>query len=371
MLTSDNRRIHACVNSAVVLLVLLGVFTGVNWHSMPNGFADFLAMRITMKNLIVTVMFLAACTTTFIAFGLTRQSPAAPFWKELLKVTKACTVASVFAFLFPLTSNSGEFSNRVIFYFLPAAIIACLCGRFVARICTDRLTRTLSNRRDLIIIGSGPRAMNLYEQVQQPSQDTFRVLGFVDSPNGHPVPAEIRRQMLGGLDELEGILMKQPVDQVLIALPAKSCYSEIQTAIETCERAGVEAKYLADIFTSSLAKPKFEPDEKAMVVSFKVAPDDYRLIVKRGIDIVGALSGLIVFGPLMLLIGAAIRLTSPGPALFTQERYGFRKRLFRMYKFRTMVLDAENLQPNLESLNEAQGPVFKIRHDPRVTRLGR
>jgi len=93
--------------------------------------------------------------------------------------------------------------------------------------------------------------------------------------------------------------------------------------------------------------------------------------VKRCIDIAGAVSGLIVLGPLMLAIAALIRLTSSGPALFTQERYGFNKRRFRMYKFRTMVTNAEELQAKLESQNEAQGPVFKIRNDPRITPIGR
>jgi lipopolysaccharide/colanic/teichoic acid biosynthesis glycosyltransferase len=102
-----------------------------------------------------------------------------------------------------------------------------------------------------------------------------------------------------------------------------------------------------------------------------MVPDDFRVFVKRGIDIAGAILGMVVFGPLMLAIAAAIRLTSPGPALFVQERYGFRKRRFRMFKFRTMVPDAEKLQAELESRNEARGPQFKIRNDPRVTPIGR
>ena len=253
-------------------------------------------------------------------------------------------MASVFALLFPLTSNSGAFTHRVFLYFLPVAIVACLCGRLFARAFADRLTRALSRRRDLIIVGSGPRAAGLYEHMREPHHGYTRILGFVDSPNGHLVTAAIRRQMLGSLDDLEGILMKQPVDEVVIALPAKSCYDQIQTVIQTCERAGVEAKYLSDVFELSLARPKFEPDDSAPVVSLKVVQDDYRLVVKRCIDIVGAIVGLVFFGPLMLAIAVAIKLTSPGPALFTQERYGLHKRRFRMYKFRTMVPDAEGLQ---------------------------
>ena len=364
-------RVYAFVNAAVALLVLLGVFTAVNWHRMPDGPGEFLALRITLKNLIEAALFLLACVVSFRVFGLSRPSFAAPFWKELLRVAKACTVASVFALIFPLTSQTGAFTGRIVLYFLPVAIVSCLCGRLVAHAFADRVTRALTVRRDLIIVGSGPRAAGLYEHLREPHHGYPRVLGFVDSPNAHLVPAAITRQMLGTLDDLEGILMTQPVDEVLIALPAKSCYDQIQTAIKTCERAGVEAKYLSDVFELSLARPKFEPDDESPVVSLKVVQDDYRLLVKRCIDTIGATVSLIIFGPLMLAIAVAIKLTSPGPALFSQERYGLHKRRFRMYKFRTMVLDAEKQQAELESCNEAQGPVFKIRNDPRITSIGR
>jgi len=94
-------------------------------------------------------------------------------------------------------------------------------------------------------------------------------------------------------------------------------------------------------------------------------------VVKRCIDIAGAIVGLMLFGPLMIAIAAAIKLTSPGPAIFIQERYGLHIRRFPMYKFRTMVLDAEKRQAELESGNEAHGPVFKMRNDPRITVTGR
>jgi exopolysaccharide biosynthesis polyprenyl glycosylphosphotransferase len=275
------------------------------------------------------------------------------------------------ALVFPLTSGTGAFTAQAVLYLLPVSIAACLCSRFITHACAAWLAKRFRGPRDLIIVGSGPRAANLCARLEEANPSDRRILGFVDSPNGHVVPGKIRNRMLGRLDELEGILMRHPVDEVLIALPAKSCYQQIQTTIQTCERAGVEAKYLFDIFELSIAKPKVERDEKTSVVSLKVVRDGYRLIVKRWIDIAGALAGLIVLGPLMLLIAAVIRLTSHGPALFTQERSGFHKRPFRMYKFRTMVVDAEKLQGALESKNEAQGPVFKMRKDPRITPLGR
>ena len=138
-----------------------------------------------------------------------------------------------------------------------------------------------------------------------------------------------------------------------------------------CERVGVRAKYLADVFPASLATPRYEESRGFPAVAMAIAPEDGRLIVKRLIDIVGGILALVGLAPVMLIAALTIKLTSPGPAIFTQERFGFNKRRFRMYKFRTMMADAEAYQAELEPLNEAGGPVFKIRNDPRITRLGK
>ena len=141
--------------------------------------------------------------------------------------------------------------------------------------------------------------------------------------------------------------------------------------MEACEQVGVELKYLADMFDSVLGHPRLEADARFPVVSVRMVTDDYRLLVKRAIDLAGASAALLLLAPLLPVIAAAIRFSSPGPVLFSQERYGLKKRRFRMQKFRTMVSDAESLQSILEDRNEAKGPVFKIRDDPRVTRVGR
>lgn len=367
---SIRNRIFALVNAVVALSLLLGVFIFVNRSQMPDGFAEFLALRITVKNLILSALFVLVWLAVFRQFRLSRPWPPAPFRTELIQVTKACAVASSFGLIFPLTSHGGAFTFQILIGFLPISILACMCGRLAARGVAARLARFLQGRQNLIIVGSGPRAAALYDHLREPQHCPNRVLGFVDSPDGHVVPNVIQKQMLGTLDDLEGILMKQPVDQVLIALPVKSCYEQIQAAIRTCEQAGVEAKYLSDIFALSLAHAELEADDEQNFVALKVVADDYRLLVKRAIDIVGSVYGLLLFAPLMLLIAAAIKLTSRGSIFFVQERYGLNRRRFRMYKFRTMTENAEQLQAGLESRNEVQGPAFKIRDDPRITTLG-
>jgi lipopolysaccharide/colanic/teichoic acid biosynthesis glycosyltransferase len=101
--------------------------------------------------------------------------------------------------------------------------------------------------------------------------------------------------------------------------------------------------------------------------------DDYiaKQEVKRLVDVVGASMGLLALSPVLLLIAVAIKVTSKGPVFFVQQRYGYRRRLFRMFKFRSMVQNAPQLLEQLEGANEAQGPIFKIRNDPRITPLGR
>jgi hypothetical protein len=118
--------------------------------------------------------------------------------------------------------------------------------------------------------------------------------------------------MLGSLNQLEEILMSHVVDEVFIALPIKSCYTDIQAVIRSCEKVGVESKYLSDVFQVSLAKPQYEHTREFSLVTMKVVQDDYRLIIKRAIDIVGSLFGLIVCLPIIASAAIAIKITSKG-----------------------------------------------------------
>ena len=165
--------------------------------------------------------------------------------------------------------------------------------------------------------------------------------------------------------------MGRVIDDVLITLPIKSCYEQIQETIALCERLGVRAAYLADVFQSSLARPSFEQTGQIPVIRMHMVANDTRLVIKRGLDMALAGVGLVALSPILALIALAIRLDGHGPVIFAQERFGFNKRRFRMFKFRTMITDAEALQSTLEDRNEAAGPVFKIKDDPRVTRIGK
>ena len=225
--------------------------------------------------------------------------------------------------------------------------------------------------RRTLIVGTGRLARRIHLDLRE-LPERYEFVGFVDGPtNGGPAFDRVHEEPIGSLAQLEWMLMRQVIDEVFIALPVKSHYQQIQHAIGVCERAGVQAKYRTDLFESTVASPSYHSDDNGSFVAMRVGPDSGRLIVKRVIDIVGAAAGLIVLSPVMLLAAIAIRLTSPGPVIYAQARCGHQKRRLRMYKFRSMLVDADKLQDVLEDRNEASGPVFKIREDPRITPVGR
>jgi exopolysaccharide biosynthesis polyprenyl glycosylphosphotransferase len=270
-----------------------------------------------------------------------------------------------------LDGESRSFAPEAVFYLWLGAIATTLGLRYgLRRLTTTAVARSRQKKRkQVLIVGSGPLALRAY-RLFCAQREGVELVGFVDS-NNPSRSAEVKERTIGTLEQLDRILMWRVVDEVLIALPVKSCYAAFQRAIHVCERIGVQAKYFADIFTCSVARLCYDSSGSESVVALEVTENDSRLLVKRAIDIVGAGLLLAILSPLILIIAVGLKLTSPGPVLFAQERYGLQKRRFRMLKFRTMVCNAEALQPSLERMNESQGPCFKITNDPRVTRFGR
>lgn len=350
----------------ISIAALLGGFLSAN-PGAPAGLQQFLEMRLTVKNFLLVMAFAVAFRLIGMVVGLYDQRMIANQRTERVRAAVAVSAASLVASIFPIISVTRAFSPLAIVYYWIASLAGMLLLRAAVR--TFLISRP-TQVQDILIVGSGPRALRLYHDLHEGQPGEFRLLGFVDSFDGEVAP-EIRSKLLGTLDGLENILMRQAVDEVLIALPARSRYAEIQKAIEICERGGVPTKYLGDVFQSRRSGEVHGTSASLTAVPGNIAPDDPRLLVKRGLDILLGTIALIAVSPILVLAAIAIKLTSRGPVIFAQERYGRNKRRFKMYKLRTMVVDAEAQQTSLETRNEVAGPVFKIRQDPRVTRLGR
>jgi len=146
----------------------------------------------------------------------------------------------------------------------------------------------------------------------------------------------------------------------------------VQLAIEACELEGVEAWLCADFIRTSIARPTYEVLAKRPMLVFRTTPEiSWALLVKNGVDRFGAGLILLLISPLLIALAIGIRLTSPGPMLFRQQRAGHFGRPFTMYKFRSMHSNAEMQRAELAAFNQMSGPVFKIGNDPRITRFGK
>jgi exopolysaccharide biosynthesis polyprenyl glycosylphosphotransferase len=349
-------------------VVLVAVFVGVNATNLSYAGADFLLLRVSVKNLLLLCGFVALWQLLFTMARLYSLSVIRDRRREMKRVFVASAIGSVAVLVISLIEVSSAFPPQAALYYLGAVVLATGSVRTVIREVSVRAQNWAV--KEIIIVGSGPRAYKLLRDMQSAPGSNYQLAGFVDS-NDEIELKDIRDRLIGRLDELEEILMRRPIDEVLIALPIRSCYAEIEEVIRTCERVGVESKYFADVFENAFARARYDSNGGSPAVSLRVVHDGPLLIVKRMFDVVAGIIAVVLLAPVMLAVAVGIKLTSPGPIIFSQWRYGRNRRLFRMYKFRTMVVDAEDLQNTVEHLNEVGGPVFKIANDPRITRFGR
>lgn len=358
----------ACLDSLAactgVLALLISAYPGVSF-----GLDGFLSARISVKNVLLLILLAVAWPAIFHLFGL-YQARRLRLWRdETKRLVLATILASVLGIVFPLTSLTGAVTVQHLPYFWLSALTLSLLARAGRR----AVERGHGHVRRALIIGTGRLARQVDRDIRADRADECEIIGFIDGPtaNGDCHFDQVQDRTIGTLDDLEQLLMRQVIDEVIIALPVKSCYQQIQYAIGVCERAGIQAKYGAELFESHVASPRYDEQHGRAYVAMHVAPDGYGLVVKRTIDIVGATIGLVMLAPLMAIVAVPIKLTSAGPIIYAQDRCGFGKRPLRMFKFRSMYADADERQDALEARNEVAGPVFKIRNDPRITPLGR
>jgi exopolysaccharide biosynthesis polyprenyl glycosylphosphotransferase len=201
----------------------------------------------------------------------------------------------------------------------------------------------------------------------------YHLVGFVDDSWWN---SDVEEQgNCSRVTDLKGVpeyLKNHVVDEVIICVPIKSLFDISSQITAQCEEQGITVRVITDAFKPRNGRTNVGQFEGNHVVSVDTGSlTTSGIFAKRMLDFLISLVLLVVLAPLMLLIAGLIKFTSPGTVFFTQKRIGLNKRLFKLYKFRTMVTNAEELMAELEKHNEVSGPVFKISNDPRITALGR
>jgi exopolysaccharide biosynthesis polyprenyl glycosylphosphotransferase len=225
--------------------------------------------------------------------------------------------------------------------------------------------------RRAIIVGAGEVGRTVMRTVVARPGLGYHIVGFVDD-NPEKGNSNIGRfEGLGSINNLPDLIEQRDIDEVIITLPWMY-HRKIMGVVRACERKNVSAHIVPDLFQMSLSRVDVDDLGGVPLVGVRDVGFGQRVrTVKRVVDIIGAALALTLGAPCLGLIAAAIRLDSPGPAIFRQTRVGANGKAFEMYKFRSMYEGAEEQLAEIRDLNEVNGPIFKIRDDPRVTRVGR
>jgi exopolysaccharide biosynthesis polyprenyl glycosylphosphotransferase len=335
--------------------------------------ASFLASKVSLSSCVLLAIAILLCHAIFSLSGLYQSKRMSTKCSEAADVVRAMTFSAACIWL-----EGRLFSILVVTpYFLIAfwslGTTLIICVRFLLRHVLGAIRKRGRDLHHVLVLGTNARAIEFGRRLEGMPDRGCRLLGFVDDDwlgmqkfrgTGFPLVCSH-----GGLAEF---LRQNVVDEVAIYLPIRSFYERAAEIARLAKQHGILLRFDTDIFDLKFARLRAEPMEgRSQIMAHGSGMDGWPLVLKRLVDIAGSLALLIVLSPLFLVIALLIKLTSPGPVFFAQKRVGLNKREFTMFKFRTMVPDAESIQEKLAHLNEMTGPVFKIKNDPRITPLGR
>jgi len=334
-------------------------FRDVSYHHPLSAYIPF--------DLLFTVLMLLA----FQIDRVYQQWRGRPWLDQVYRIINATAKSVVVIMAITFVFQPLQYSRLLL---IEAGIIATMLlalSRMAQNEIVGRLrTRGVGVAR-VIIVGAGEVGRTVMRTIVAHPELGYQVVGFVDD-NPQKGRTDIGRfKALGSVNNLPRLIEEKAADEVIITLPWMY-HRKIMSIVRECERRQVSAYIVPDLFQMSLSQVDVDDLGGVPLVGVReVGFDRGSLLVKRIVDIVGACVGLLLGVPLMALIALAIRLDSPGPVIFSQTRVGAGGKLFEIYKFRSMREGAEEELEQLRELNEADGPIFKIRDDPRLTRMGR
>lgn len=369
-MTADAAVLMASVYAAVMLS-----------SSVPHWFThqDILNVRLRLRDVLAAGSVPVGWVILFNYFGLYRHRYMAflrfrPY--HFIDLIKATSLGTLLLLLGAAFIVGVEWITALFVLKFWASVTS---GTLLAREGLNLLLRELRlqgrNLRHLLIVGTNSRAQGLAKMVKKHPELGYSLRGFVDdnwSDASHSQKQDT--EVVARLHDIGAYLKDNVVDEVVIALPVATLYQDACRIVQLCEEQGIVVHFIPGFGFLSLGEATLMlstlHDEPVLTI-VPPAMSGWQLITKRTMDIVCSVILMALFLPVLVLTILSIKLSSPGPIFFSQERIGLSKRKFRLLKFRTMVVNAEEIQKTLEHLNESDGPAFKIKNDPRITPIGR
>lgn len=338
------------------------------------AFSSFLSQELALHDIFWIVLLLLLWNITCSSSGLYKSKRLISFTEESTEIFKAILICMVIVLIVIYVTKGTMLSFSSLSIFLVIATVLMILFRFIIRIFLRFLRLINKDLKHVLVIGTNKRAEQFAAKITDHPELGYRLIGFVDQQwkecehlkkKGYTLCADFQTVF--------HFIRHNVIDEVFIMLPLNSYYEWTSKFILQCEDQGILVRFSPEIF--SRKQDKFLTAEHfydlPCISYHSHTIHEWRLILKRAFDFTASLLLLLLTAPLFLFVAVAIKITSPGPVFFRQTRLGLNKRKFMMLKFRTMVQNAEQLQKSLEGKNEMKGPVFKIKEDPRITKIGK
>ncbi len=332
-------------------------------------FSEFLPIGLVLAALTVLILLLRG------HYGRRRFDS---FLDEAISIGSGLTTAVAIMIVIVFAFRGFYYSRLVFVYTWALSLVLLTAQRGVIHMLRRYLFSRGIGARRVVVVGAGSAGRRVMQHIVSEPRLGYKLEGFFDDPSdpideavilGFTDPSKAPRY-LGCSYELPAVL-KGGVDTVILALPSSS-HSTVFSIVEHCRTHGMDVLLVPDVFEMSFDAVRLDTISDVPLIAMKdVGIRGSSLFVKRAMDLLlTVLVGVLVLVP-CLVIALLIKLDSPGPVLFRQKRVGKGGKVFTLYKFRSMRVGAEGEKPLLEAFNEATGPIFKMRNDPRLTRVGR
>jgi exopolysaccharide biosynthesis polyprenyl glycosylphosphotransferase len=300
-----------------------------------------------------------------------RQWPGRQWLDQVYRIINATAKSTVVMLAITFVLQPLEYSRLLLVEAGISAVLLLGISRTIQTAIMGRLHARGIGVHRAIIVGAGEIGRTVMRTIVARPGLGYHIVGFVDDNPEKGNSSIGRFEGLGSIDNLPDLIEQRDIDEVIITLPWMY-HRKIMGVVRACERKNVSAHIVPDLFQMSLSRVDVDDLGGVPLVGVREVGFGQRVrTVKRAVDFMGAALGLTLGAPFLGLIAAAIRLDSRGPIIFRQTRVGANGRTFEMYKFRSMYEDAEQQLEEIRNLNEVDGPIFKMKDDPRVTPVGR
>ena len=357
----DNQRIfnrlHVVIDGAVIALCYLFA-----WYlKFMSGLLDFVLGLPATTYFQALYFIVPGYLFLYYQFDLYESKRVSGRKREFFNIVKSNTLGLVIFIVVLYLINNPDFSRQMILIFWGVNIIAETAVRNVIRYALRFIRRRGKNLKYVLLVGYSKSAESYINRIRLNPQWGYVVRGILDD---HVERGTMYKgvKVLGRIDNLAIILPENKLDEIAITLSLAE-YGHLPEIVEQCEKSGVHTKFIPDYAGVIPNKPYTEDLQGLPVINIRHVPlsNTLNAVIKRIMDIVGALIALILASPVMLISAIAIKLTSKGPVIFAQERIGMHNKPFKMYKFRTMYVQ--------EVKEEQKG--WTTKDDPRVTKVGK